>query len=348
MEPIKVEIPALREKIISSLTNVGIPVTDAEIVADSLIDAEIKGISTHGLMRLKPYIDNIRNKRISAIPKIEMNCVGNGMFLVDGGNGLGQVVTMHTLQFLIQHASSHGCALAVIRNSNHFGTAGFYTRLAARQGYLALITTSASATMPPFGGLDPKLGTNPFAVSFPAGRYDNFTLDVATSAVARGKIRLYEQKNQPIPLGWAIDAQGNDTTDAKAALNGGILPMGGHKGYGLSMVVEYLSSILSGANLCYETKSMFANTSVPANNGHFLAVIDISRFGDIEAINQRTEEWFNEIKDSRIRPGFKEILIPGELETRKELNCNGTVSVEQSVLQELSQLGVADELSSQV
>lgn len=338
MSQTEIRVSEIREKIVVAFTKAGIPLNDAKIVTEVLIDAEIKGISTHGIMRLKPYITSIQNHRISATPQISMKSVGDGMFLVDGGNGLGQVVTMYTLQSLLQYAGEHGCALAAVHNSNHFGAAGYYTRFAARKGFLALITTNASATMPPFGGLDPKLGTNPFAISFPAGNYDNFTLDVATSTVARGKIRLYEKENRPLPLGWAIDSEGNDTTDAKKALAGSVLPMGGHKGYGLSMVVEYLSGILSGANLCYETKSMFENTATPANNGHFLMVIDISRFGRTEQIVTRTETWFDNLKSSRIRPGFQEILIPGELENRKEAQCETMIHVETAFLQELNEL----------
>lgn len=315
----------------------GVPAADAALVTDNLISADICGLSSHGLMRAKAYAGRIRDGLTNPKPVITHDRVSENMFKVNGDNALGQVATMYALDLCMKSAASIGNAFAAVSHMNHHGMASYYTRLAARQGFLAFACTNASPTMAPFGGLDPLLGTNPFSVSFEAGRYDNFTLDVATTAVARGKIRMYQKENRPLPLGWAVDAQGNDTTDPAAALEGTLLPMGAHKGYGLAMIVDALSALLSDADLSCEAVSMF-DSKEAANTGCFLGVIDISRFVPMERFVARSEEWFDRIKGSRTRPGFSEVFIPGEIENRRTAAAQGEFSLLDKTWEELQAL----------
>lgn len=331
-----VPVAQLREKSTKALLSLGVAPEEAETVVDSLLDAEIRGVASHGMIRLPAYADRIKKGIINVRPNIRLNRTGS-VLTVDGDNGLGQVVTFSALKKCMEIADETGSACALIKNSNHFGTAGFYSRLAAEKGYIALVASNASANMPPFGGIQPMLGTNPFAVSFPAGRYDNFTIDIAMSAVAKGKIRIYASEGREIPIGWAMDAEGNDTTDPEKAIAGGLLPMGGHKGYGLAMVVDMLCGVLGGAKLSYESESMFSAGAV-AGTGHFIWLLRIESIMPIEAFTARVEDWFERIKNTPTRPGVPEILIPGELENRKAAEGAAELQVSEKIMAEINDL----------
>ncbi len=319
------------------LQGAGINPADAEFVADSLIDAEIRGVESHGLMRLESYIERINKKLINVHPNISVVNENGSIIQVNGDNGLGQVITKKALDICMERADESAIAFATIKNTNHFGTAGYYSRLAACKGYIAFAASNASPTMPPFGGIDPLLGTNPFAVSFPAGKYNNFTLDIAMSAVAKGKIRLYEKEGKEIPLGWAMDSLGNDTANPTEAINGGLLPMGGYKGYGLAMIVDLLCGLISGAKLSFETESMFASDSI-SGIGHFLGVIKIDKLMPIDIFEQKVENWFETLKGSKTRPGVTEIFIPGEIENQKKKNVGESILVLDKTLDAISNL----------
>lgn len=316
MAKVTVDLAALNRRAVEILMEANLSREDAETVVATLQEAELCGVESHGYVRLLSYAERIRKDLIASKADIQINQVADNMLLVDAGNGLGQIVTMKALDRCMEEAAQRGSCFAFIRNSNHFGTCGYYSRIAARKGFVAIVASNASATMPPFGGVDNMLGTNPMAVSFPAGKYDNFTLDMAMSAVAKGKIRIYEKMGKEIPLGWAMDAEGNDTTDPAKAIDGGLLPMGGHKGYGLAMVVDLLCGILSGAKVSQEIESMF-NATRPAELGHMIMILDPSRLVPMDVFTARVEKWFEELKSSSLRKGFEQILIPGELENKK-------------------------------
>jgi LDH2 family malate/lactate/ureidoglycolate dehydrogenase len=323
---ITVKVADLVNKSVQMLCDAGVPVKDAQSVVETLLDAEVAGVETHGFMRLTSYVERIKLGFISPVSNVSVKEVGDHMFLVNGGSSLGQIVTLKALDVCLKEVRKGGFSLAAIGNSNHFGTVGYYTRLTAKEGYIAFLASNASATMPPYGSIENLLGTNPFAVSFPAGKYNNFTIDIAMTNVAKGKIRLYEKRGKEIPLGWAMDTNGNDTTDPVAALAGGLLPMGNHKGYGLGVVVDMLCGILTDSNLGFEIESMFKTTRV-ANIGHFMVLLDISRFIPLAAFEKRVEQWFDKIKAAKLRPGFEEVLIPGEPEIRKVALKGETIDV---------------------
>lgn len=316
MAQVKVNVNEARALTQRIFEEASVPAADAGIVADNLISADLCGLSSHGLMRVRPYVRRIRAGLTNPTPRITHEQVGQSMFRIDGDRALGQVAVMYALELCMKRAEESGHAIAVINHMNHLGMASFYTRKAAERGFLAFVCTNASPTMAPYGGSECLLGTNPFSVSFEAGKYDNFTLDIATTAVARGKIRMYEKEGKPLPLGWALDAGGNDTTDPAEALAGSLLPMGAHKGYGLAMIVDLLSGVLAGADLSCEAESMF-NATAPANTGCYLSLVDIKRFVPMETFTARVEGWLDRIKASAPRPGFREVLIPGELENRR-------------------------------
>lgn len=333
MAKVKVSKTELTEAAVKLLSLYGVPEEDARTVALSLIDADARGISSHGVVRLVPYADRLKKGLVNPKPQIRTDRIGC-LLRVDGDNGLGQIVGLNALESCMALAKEMGGAFAFIRSSNHYGALGYYTRIAAEQGYAAFATSNAGPSMPPYGGVEPMLGTNPFSISFPAGKYGDFTIDCATSAAAKGKIRLYAREGKAIPLGWAIDAEGNDTTDAEKAVLGGLLPMGWHKGYGLAMATDILTGPLSGGKFSCESESMYGGSAV-AGTGHFFWLVRIDKLTDEKIFEARVEAWFDSLKASPKRPGVEEILIPGEIENRLYAEAGDSVEIPESVMEDI-------------
>ena len=309
----RVSVPQseMKEKIMAVMTNLGVPEKDADIFSDTLIDAEITGVESHGITRMKAYADRILSGALNPTGDIKLDVRGN-VVSVDAGNGFGQIATTRAYEKCIEIAKESGIACAGIYNSNHLGACAYYANKIAEQGCIAFVASDCAPAVAPFGGLTPLLGTNPIGIAFPA-KDQTFCIDMSTSASAKGKIRIYGRKGLQIPVGWGCDAEGNDTTDPWAVLDGGtLMPMGGHKGYGLSMMVDVLSALLTGAGLSYQTVTLL-NPNGKSNYGHFVCVIDIEHFLPLDEFEQRAQDWFEMIKASKPRPGMK-IMIPGEPE----------------------------------
>ncbi|HZB88644.1 MAG TPA: Ldh family oxidoreductase, partial [Terracidiphilus sp.] len=224
----------------------GVSPGDAQIFAHSLVDADLHGVATHGISRLGIYLERITRALID--PRAELAVTRNAgcVLALDAGNGLGQVQAVKALDMLLPLARQHGVAAATIRNSQHFGALSYYCNRAADQGMILLAMTNCEPAMSPAGGFEAFFGTNPIATSFPTGKSFHVKIDLATSIVARGNIVAASRKKQPIPEGWALDRDGQPTTDAQQALLGTVLTMAGHKGYALALMVEAFSGVLSG------------------------------------------------------------------------------------------------------
>ena len=326
----KIAIQNVRKAALAILQGVGVPPQDAAIVTDALIDAERSEVESHGLTRLKAYVDRLAGGQITPVPNIQVHISG-AIAQIDGGNGLGQVSAMRAAQTCIQLAKEHGVGIAAVCHSNHFGTAAYYANHIARAQCIGFCATNAGPTMAPFGGTELLLGTNPFAIAFPASR-QIFSADMATSAAAKGKIRIYAQKGETIPLGWALDQAGHDTTDPTEAIRGILLPMGGHKGYALAMAVDALCALLTGANLSCEAATV-VDVSRQADLGHFFCAIDIAHFLPPDQFEHRAQQWLDQIRDSRPRPSMA-VMIPGEPEDLRRNSCvNGELDVLTETLQ---------------
>ncbi|WP_294852835.1 Ldh family oxidoreductase [uncultured Oscillibacter sp.] len=327
-------IAEVKEKSLAILMGVGVPDADAAKTVDALLDAELCGVESHGLMRLNAYVERLNAGTIAPAPEIQIT-VRDAVAQIDGGNGLGQVVMTKAVDTCGALAKSFGVGIASVCRSNHFGTAAYYARSLARQGCVGFVASAAGPTMAPFGGMDLLLGTNPFAVAFP-GREMTFCADMATSAAAKGKIRIYTQKGEEIPLGWALDEDGHDTTDSQAAIRGILLPMAGHKGYALAMVVDMLCALLSGAALSGESSSMF-RSDCPSGTGHFAAALDIAHFLPPDEFADRAQEWFDALRSSRKRPGVPRIYIPGEPEAQRLAASGETICILRQTMESLEQ-----------
>jgi len=297
----------------------GVPEHNAFIVAESLVQANLRGVDSHGVVRTPIYLARIKRKMVDPNAEIAVVRESESTALVDGGNNFGAVVGVHATRLALEKAGKAGAAFVGVKRSNHFGTGAYYALKAIERNMVLMIMSNASQTMPPTGGVRPFIGTNPLAVGVPAGKAVPFLLDMATSVVARGKIIVAAQKGQPIPLGWAVDKHGNPTTDAEAALEGAVLPVGGAKGYGISLMIDILCGVLTGAGFGKYVNNMYENWEEPQNVGHVFIAVDISRFMPLELFEARMEQYIREIKQEPKAPGVEEILIPGEIEHRRTL-----------------------------
>jgi LDH2 family malate/lactate/ureidoglycolate dehydrogenase len=317
----------------------GVPRADSALLADSLISADLAGTSTHGVSRLGIYLKRIRKGLIDPQAELVIERERVGTLSVDAGNGLGQVQASKVLDRLIPMARTCGIASATIRNSQHFGALSWYCNRAADQKMILLAMTSGEPAMSPQGACEPFFGTNPIACSFPTGRGFPVKIDLATSIVARGNIIAARKKGESIPSGWALDPEGNPTTDAQQALLGTVLTMAGHKGYALAMMVEVLSSVLSGSAIGPGIGSMYKNLDRKQDVGHFFYLLDIAAFMEPLQFIKRIDETIDRIKQCRPRPGTTEILVPGERSARATReNREKGIKLDEATVKELREL----------
>jgi len=289
---------------------------DAQIFADALVDADVHGVSTHGLSRLNIYLRRIELGLIDPKAELRVERQAGAILALDAGNGAGQVQAVKALEMLIPMAEKNGIAAATIRNSQHFGALSYYCNRAAKRGCILLAMTNCEPAMSPAGGSDAFFGTNPIAASFPTGKGFPIKIDLSTSAIARGNIIAAAKKNEPIPLGWALDADGQPTTDAQKALVGTVLTMAGHKGYALALMVEMLSGVLSGAAIGSDIGSMYKNLDRKQDVGHFFCLLHIDAFMEYAEFIRRVDETIDRLKAGKKMQGVDEILIPGERSAR--------------------------------
>lgn len=327
------------ENLVAQLASgMGVPTGDASLFAEVLVDADLHGVSTHGVSRLNIYLRRIDAGLIDPKAKLAIDRRAGSVVAFDAGNGLGQVQARKALDQLIPLAKQNGVATATIRNSQHFGALSWYCNYAASQKLVLLAMTNCEPAMSPEGGYEPFFGTNPIAASFPTGKGFPIKIDLATAGVARGNIIAAQKKGQSIPLGWALDPDGNPTTDASQALLGTVLTMAGHKGYALALLVELYSGVLSGSAIGPGIGSMYKNLDRKQDVGHFFCLFDITAFLDYPEYLRRIDETVDRIKASKRRPGVEEILVPGERSSRKAaLNIAQGIPVSPETVAEIEQ-----------
>lgn len=230
----RVDAQRLTDFAAAAYSGAGMPEADARLVADTLVQADLWGHQSHGVLRLGWYLDRMRNGVMKPVTQPEFVVDAGSIAVIDGHDGVGHVLTMLATKEAVRRAKAHGLSAVAVRMSNHFGTCMYYTMTGAREGCVMLLTSNGGPAMAPWGGRRKIIGTNPWSVAAPAGDRPPFAVDMANTGVARGKIYLARQKRQPIPLGWAINAAGAPTTDPQEAIDGIILPMAEHKGYAIA------------------------------------------------------------------------------------------------------------------
>lgn len=314
----RVKVEVLKGFVTEVLRAAGVPEANAAIAAEVLIKADLRGVDSHGIARLDIYVKRIRQGLIDgkAEPRVirEMPAAAT----VDGQNGLGQVAGTKAMDLCIKKARSAGAAAVAVRNSNHFGIGAYYALRAVPHDCIGVALSNASPLMVPFGGRDQLLGTNPMAVAIPAGEEKPVVLDMATAQQARGKIEIALRKGEKIPLGWAVDKDGNPTDDPAKALEGSLLPMSGAKGYGLAYILDVFSGVLSGALFLNQIGALFTDFTRPQQLGHFFAAFYVGAFMDVAEFKARMDKSIRTIHESRPAPGFSRVLVPGEPEVLEE------------------------------
>ena len=295
----------------------GVPEQDAKLLTDTLVQADLWGHQSHGVMRLSWYAARIKAGVMQARTRAEHLVDAGALVLIDGHDGVGQVLAAMAAREAIARAKKHGVGVVGLRNSNHFGTAMYYTLMAARDGCVAFLSTNASPAMAPWGGRKKTIGTNPWSLAAPAGKYSPMVLDIANTAVARGKVYLAKQKGLPIPLGWAINALGKPTTNAGEAIDGMILPLAEHKGYAIAMMMDVFSGVLTGSSFGSAVTGPY-QFDRRSGCGHLMIALNIEAFQPLELFNERMEGLIEQTKAVPPASGFNEVFYPGEPEARND------------------------------
>jgi LDH2 family malate/lactate/ureidoglycolate dehydrogenase len=329
----------------------GCSLAHAQLAADVLLKSDLRGIDSHGVARLSGYIRLWEKKRINAIPNIRVVHETATTATVDGDGGLGLVVAPFAMQLAIEKAEKYGSGWVSVKNSNHFGIAGYHSLLAVEKDMIGISMTNASPLVAPTYSSERLLGTNPMCYAFPAGKYSPLIVDMATAAAANGKLEIAQRANQPIPEGWVQDKEGKSSTDPHQLKAGGsLLPLGSdkdhgsHKGYGLSATVDILSAVLSGANYGPWVPPFVAFLEPPSDPvgegiGHFLGAMRVDGFRPKEEFKTHLDNWIERFKSSGTIDPSKKVIIPGEPEYafEQERKVNGIPLID-AVVKDLNEL----------
>jgi LDH2 family malate/lactate/ureidoglycolate dehydrogenase len=285
---------------------------EAALAARVLVLADLFGLRTHGISRIPQYLDRVRLGGIDARAEVQVERVAPALAMVDGRNGIGPLVGMCALDAALEGARQAGIGAAFARGSNHFGPIMPYALIAAEQGFATIIASNASTTIAPWGGKDTRLGNNPLGIGVPNPGGDPIILDMALSVAARARIREHAARGAPIPEGWAADAEGRPTNDAAAALKGFLLPVGGHKGYGLAVMVDLFAGLLSGASYLTRVRAWDKEPGVAQDLGHVFIALDATKLGlDLAG---RMADFATIIHETPAADTTLPVMLPGERE----------------------------------
>ncbi|MEQ3551645.1 Ldh family oxidoreductase [Pseudonocardia nematodicida] len=323
-----------------ALAAVGVSDHDAGLVADSLVAADRRGIGSHGMLRLPIYVEALRAGGIAATPDLRWTAGHGATAVLDAGGGLGQVAMAAAVDRADRLADQHGVAVVAVQNSAHYGAGAYWTDRLTDRGMVGLLTSTTGPSVAPFGGARPLLGTNPLTVAVPSAGAHPLTVDMATSTGAYGKIVAARNEGEPIPEGWAVDADGVPTTDPAAALSGALLPFGGAKGSGLAVLLEALAASLSTAGYAHETVDIWADPSSRMNAGHLLVAIDTAAFTGREHTEARVAGLQSAVRATA--PPGGTVHAPGDPERARAGAATDVVALSDSTADALD--GLADTL----
>ncbi len=323
-----------------------VPSTDADITAEVCVSADLRGIESHGVARLIPYyLSGLELGHIEARPRSHIVSDLGAAFTLDADNGLGHPACHKAMKECISRANEFGVAIGGVKNSNHFGIAGYYAMMALDAGMIGVCLTNSRRLVMPTGARAAILGTNPISVAVPAGEYRPFVLDMATSVVPIGKVQVHARNDQSIPPTWGTDSAGHPTDDPQQIIDGGgLFPLGGpeetsgYKGYGLAAMVDIFSGVLTGAS--FLTGVLSGSDPEPAGVGHFVAALRIDAMIDRDEFSGRMDQFIEELKTAPLAEGCDEVWVAGEKEHDAwQRNITGGVPVHAKVLEEIVELG---------
>eukprot|EP00929_Paragymnodinium_shiwhaense_P109227 TRINITY_DN75589_c0_g1_i1.p1 TRINITY_DN75589_c0_g1~~TRINITY_DN75589_c0_g1_i1.p1 ORF type:complete len:395 (-),score=75.45 TRINITY_DN75589_c0_g1_i1:511-1695(-) len=307
---------ALREFVGAAFSRLGLPQDDAKLVARCLVEADLRGQAGHGVQRLTVYAQRLRAGVVKAQPNIRVEKTAHSAVNVDGDDGMGFVVATRATEEAIALAKSQGVGLAGVKKSTHFGCSSHYVMQALEADMISLVFTNSSPALPVWGGARQLLGASPFAAGVPAGAEHPLVLDMSTTVIARGKLRLMSQRGELIPEGVGLDKNGKPTRDGMEAFHGVTLPFGGAKGAAISLLMDVFSGVLTGAAFGGKVRSLYNDTDGPQNVGHFILCVRPDVFMSLDEFKSRMDEMVQIIKAQPRADGFDEILMPGEPESK--------------------------------
>ncbi|MFW5820922.1 MAG: Ldh family oxidoreductase [Bacteroidota bacterium] len=308
----------------------GCPEEDAKLATDVFMAAELRGLPSHGMIRIKDYFQLWQAKRINVQPDVKIVHESPSTAVVDGDRSIGMIAATRSMKIAIEKAEKAGTGWVSTRNSNHFGIAGYYSMMALEKDMIGIAMTNANPLVAPTFSVSRLLGTNPIAVAIPAGEQDPFVADFSTTPIARGKLAVSAKRGEKVPQGYVQDKEGNPTDEPDILKEGGsMLTLGGdyehgsHKGYCLSSIVDIFSAVLSGANFGPFVPPSVAYLPVldektGEGTGHFFGAMRIDAFRPAQEFKAKMDEWIKTFKNAKTAPGHEEVLIPGEPERRKE------------------------------
>jgi len=312
-EQILVDHGRLRYFIALAFEAVGMPAADARTVAGLMADADLQGSDGHGVIRLVPYLKRIRAGGVNLKPDIRIEKERAAMALVNGDNAMGHLVMKRAAEIAIEKAKVAGVAWVGARWSNHAGPASLYAKMMLPHDMLGLYFAVGNANhLPPWGGIEMLLSTNPIAAAIPAGEEPPIVLDMATTVAAYGKVKAKASRGEMMPEGWMVDREGKPLLDPKRAAEGFLLPIGGYKGYGLALVVGLIAGTLNGAAMGRDVIDFNADAESPTNTGQAIVAIDPSAFGEVAEFKASVDKLIRDLRGSERMPGVERILMPGE------------------------------------
>jgi L-2-hydroxycarboxylate dehydrogenase (NAD+) len=325
-----------RAIIIGILKKMNVNEDDATIVADVTIDADLKGFSSHGIGRFPQYIKGLKAGTIDPEAEVYIENETVSMALLNGNHKFGHVVTYTAMEIAIDKARETGIGVVGVHNSNHFGVAGYYSDMAIMQNMVGIVIANTEPAVAPIGGKEPIIGTNPIAIGIPSNKH-YVSVDMATSASARGKLLEAQRKGEKIPENVALDVDGNPTIDPEEALKGSILPFGAHKGYALSFMIEILAGPLVRAAFGKQVTGT-ANPNKMCTKGDLVIALDPSKFSDPKIFKEEVDDFIAEVK------GSGNVFIPGDMEVRniKDRKANG-IEIDENLISQIE--SIAEDLS---
>lgn len=329
------------ENFVSELfTKTGMPKEDADWYAKTVVRSNLRGIDSHGVMRVPTYFERLRCKAVNPQPQMQVEDLMPTLAVVDADDGAGCVASKKAMELAIEKAKKFGIAMVCVVNSNHFGAAAEYAQMAVDQGMMGLSMTNVPTLITAPGAKAKLVGNNPFAVGIPT--YDNehpFMLDMAMSVVAEGKLRFAASKGQPIPESWAADAEGKPTTDPEAALKGFLLPVGGFKGLGLAYVVDIICGVITNGVFADKIKSMYRNPEEPSKVGHMFTAVNLDAFVSREEMKERMTYYRDYLSKAPLVEGANPLCFPGEIEANCEKHrMSEGIPVPESTIEALKML----------
>lgn len=340
-------LPEVRGFIVDVLVSFDVPADQAATVADRMLEADSSGMGAHGIFRLPSYCRRIESGGYNLAPDLRLVRETPSTALLDGDNGLGQVVMTRAVEVAVDKAQATGLAWVGVRGSNHAGAGGTYASLAAREGLIAIYMAIGSANhMPPWGGTDLLMSTNPLAVAVPAGEEAPVLLDMATTVASYGKIKLAADRGESLPEGWMEDREGNPLTDPQRTADGFLMPIAGYKGYGLNLVIGLLAGVLNDAAFGSSVVDFSKDFTTPTNTGHAMIVVRPDAFRPMEDFLHQTDASLREMRGSAPMPGRGPVRIPGDQNPQREQQVKEQgMAVEPTLARRLSDLAVERGLS---